>query len=157
MPRTLSEAAIEHARDPHLDVPVLELLIISHESLSAPVRVVNDSQDLTYDGFLYNGWPFELELPDEGDRAPRGVLTIKNVDRRIGEAVRALHTPPRVRIIVIASDNHDDIWLDYNYLWLSEVTGDVRSVSGQIGPQEQSSRPWPKGRATQREFPALFR
>lgn len=63
------------------EAPIV-LLQIDHASLSSPVRVVNDTLDLTSNGNLYVAFPFRCELPDDFDgQLPRASLVIDNVGR----------------------------------------------------------------------------
>lgn len=60
----------------------LILLEIDHPDLSDPVRVVNDTQDLTSNGNLYVGFPFRCILPDDFEnQLPKARLSIDNVSR----------------------------------------------------------------------------
>jgi len=62
----------------------LILLEISHQALSQPVRVVNDTQDLTCQGNLYVACPFRCELPDDFEgQLPRARLAIDNIGREL--------------------------------------------------------------------------
>lgn len=60
----------------------LILLEIDHQDLPTPVRVVNDTQDLTSNGNLYVGFPFRCVLPDDFEnQLPKARLSIDNVGR----------------------------------------------------------------------------
>jgi len=60
----------------------LILLEIDHAELDEPVRVVNDTQDLTSNGNLYVGFPFRCVLPDDFEnQLPKARLSIDNVSR----------------------------------------------------------------------------
>lgn len=62
----------------------LILLEINHAALAQPVRVVNDTQDLTSNGNLYIAMPFRCELPDDFEgQAPRARLAVDNVGREL--------------------------------------------------------------------------
>lgn len=58
------------------------LLEIDHPDLDEPIRVVNDTQDLTSNGNLYIGFPFRCVLPDDFEnQLPKARLSIDNVGR----------------------------------------------------------------------------
>lgn len=60
----------------------LILLEISHPSLTTPVRVVNDTQDLTSNGNLFVACPFRCILPDDYEgQLPKARLAVDNVGR----------------------------------------------------------------------------
>jgi len=58
------------------------LLEISHSELSSPVRVINDTQDLTSNGNLYIGCPFRALMPDDFEnQLPKASIAIDNVSK----------------------------------------------------------------------------
>lgn len=60
----------------------LILLEIDHADLSGPVRVVNDTQNITSNGEIYVALPFRCELPDDFDgQLPRARLAVDNIGR----------------------------------------------------------------------------
>lgn len=60
----------------------LVLLEITHASLTTPVRVVNDMQDLTSNGNLFIACPFRYVLPDDFEnQLPKARLAVDNVGR----------------------------------------------------------------------------
>ena len=62
----------------------LILLEINHQALTQPVRVVNDTVDVTSNGNLYVGFPFRCVLPDDFEsQIPKARLSIVNVGREL--------------------------------------------------------------------------
>lgn len=60
----------------------LILLEIDHPDLDEPVRVVNDTVDVTSNSNLYIGFPFKCVLPDDFEnQLPKARLAIVNVGR----------------------------------------------------------------------------
>lgn len=60
----------------------LVLLQIDHPDLAQPVRVVNDTQDLTSNGDLYIAIPFRCTLPDDFEnQLPKARLSVDNVGK----------------------------------------------------------------------------
>lgn len=58
------------------------LLQINHPALSTPVRVINDTINLTSNGFEYIAFPFEVTLPDDFEnKLPKATLSISNVGK----------------------------------------------------------------------------
>jgi len=65
------------------EAPLL-LLEITHPDLPAPIRVVNDNQDLTHNGDLFTALAFEATLPDEPEEGmPRAQLSVDNVGKEM--------------------------------------------------------------------------
>jgi len=60
----------------------LVLLQIDHPQLPSPVRVVNDTQNITSNGQEYIAFPFQVVLPDDFEnQLPRSRVSIANVGR----------------------------------------------------------------------------
>lgn len=58
------------------------LLQIDHSALTTPIRVINDTENLTSNGFEYIAFPFNVVLPDDFEnKLPKAQLTIDNVGR----------------------------------------------------------------------------
>lgn len=63
------------------EAPLL-LLEIDHPALSQPVRVVNDTQDITSNGHLFTACAFRVDLPDDlENQLPKARLAVDNVGR----------------------------------------------------------------------------
>jgi len=58
------------------------LLQIDHPELATPIRVINDTQSLTSNGYEYIAFPFNIVLPDDFEnKLPKAQLMIDNVGR----------------------------------------------------------------------------
>lgn len=90
MPRSLSASVIAGMNAPQTGLCMLALLELSHPSWVTPIRVVNNTVDITHLGNVYTAYPFDVMLPSESDDPnPTASLRIDNVDRRIVREVRA--------------------------------------------------------------------
>ena len=62
----------------------LVILEINHPDLATPVRVVNDTQNITSNGDLYVGVPFRCTLPDDFEnQLPKARLSVDNSSREL--------------------------------------------------------------------------
>ena len=60
----------------------LILIEINHEDLDQPVRVVNDTTDITSNGDLYIAYPFKCVLPDDYEnQLPKAQIVVDNIGR----------------------------------------------------------------------------
>jgi len=60
----------------------LILLQIDHPDLTSPIRVVNDTENITSNGQEYIAFPFSVVLPDDYEnKLPRARIAISNVGR----------------------------------------------------------------------------
>lgn len=84
MPRTYSAEYKSTLAAVSSDEAPLILLEISHADLVSPVRVVNDTDNLTSNGDVYIAIPFRCELPDDFDsQLPRARLAVDNIGREL--------------------------------------------------------------------------
>ena len=110
MARTVTSAFRSAAFAQQTDQVFLVLLVINHSSLAAPIRVVNNYENVTHNGNTFVGFPFDLELPgDFEDALPSVKLTICNVDRQIVYAIRTLTGPPTITIKVVLASAPEEI------------------------------------------------
>lgn len=153
--RTLSSAAQAAILDEESDEVSLHLVTIEHDDLDAPIRIVDNIEDITSNGETFVGLPFRLELPDEGDRPGEARITVDNVDRRIAEAVRSITTPPSVTIQVVLASQPDTLELELSGMTLRDVTIDAGAVTGYLRFEDLSVEPIAEA-ITPSKFPGLF-
>lgn len=146
----------------------LIFLRITHSSITT-IRVVNDTKDFILSGNTYIGFPFDIEILSDDESPPTARLTIQNVDPRIGDSIRTLVTPPVLSIELYSS-------ADWNLntvprspigtptkvygagpLFLINVSVDILAITGQLVGWDYQQRVWPAERATETNFPGLFR
>ncbi len=144
-------------------------LTISHPTMYEPIRVVWDTKDFVYSGNTFVGFPFDLQILSDDETPPTARLSIQNVDPRIGDTIRSLTTPPRLKIELMSSADFNltvdprvqlvtpTVIYSADKLFLTNVTVDAMFVSGTIQGWNYLQRVWPGQRAMQSSFPGLFR
>lgn len=169
MPRTIPTTFRQAAEAQYNDEVNLCFLTISHPFLAEPVRVVWDTKDFIFGGERFIGFPFDIELLTDDDQPPRAKLSIQNIDPRIGDTIRSLPSAPRLKLELLSSADFDlntdprveieDATVVYraDKMFLTNVSVDVLTVSGDIVGWDYLQRVWPGRRATQSLLPGLFR
>lgn len=156
MSRTLSEAAIESTNAQETAEVWLTLVEIDHADLTAPIRVVNNHEDITSNSNLFQGFPFNVEFPDEPmDGQPMARLSIDGVDRTIVETLRTISSPPTVKLQVILASQPDTIEVEFDGLTLRRATYPAHTISGDLVFQDILSEPI-TFTMTPNKFPGLF-
>src|SRR5262245_51542465 len=112
MPREISTPLRRALEEPRSAEYVIILLEINHQTLSEPIRVANDVVAYVFEDNTYLGFPFEIEILTDSRQVPRGQVRIQNVDRRIGEAIFNLVTPPTLTITLLANSDFSDVLVD---------------------------------------------
>ena len=127
------------------DLPLV-LITISHPSLAEDIRVANNKVNITSNELEYIGFPFDIQLPDsKEDSQPNAKLTICNVSREIGQAIRLISTPPSVIITVVRQDTLDIIEGQFVGMRLNNVKYDMMTVTADLEFED----------LTREEFPSL--
>lgn len=157
MSRTVSSTAKAAAFAQQTDQVYLVLLTIDHDDLSAPIRVVNNSENVESDGETYLGYPFEITLPaDQDENLPAATLTIDNVDRTIVNAVRTITGPATASVSVVLASSPDTVEVGPYELTLRNVTWDALKVTGTLTSEDILNEPFPGEFMTPDNFPGLF-
>lgn len=148
---------------------LLAFLTVTHPRLVEPIRLVSDVFDYLRDGNLFVGMPFSFILVTDEESAPKTQLTVQNVDRRIGEALRSMPDRAMVQLDVLSSADFDlssdprvpigalvPIYA-IRHFQLIEVTATATEITGTLMLRDYSQEPWPGQSATQSVCPGLFR
>lgn len=157
MTELTSAEATRQATAQHADDPFLVFMTIDHATLSEPIRIVRNLEDVTSNGNLFTAYPFQLQLATDGEDNPTGRITVANVSRDIGRALEALIEPPTVTIELALASTPDTIERSWSQFELSDAAWDAFRVTGTLQQQAYWDEPWPKLRVTERNFPGMFK
>ena len=136
---------------------VLMLLTIAHANLVTPIRVVNNLEAITSQGYTWAAFPFDVSLPIESDdQIPVMTLRIDNVDRQIVTAVRNLQGPPDITLDIVVASQPDIVEATFVGFKLKNVSYDNLVVEGEMRLEEILSEPYPQHRMTPFHFPGLY-
>lgn len=152
---TSTLTALQRADDPF---GILQLLEITGDGISTPVRLVADTRDLTHLGNTYIGIPFELVLPKQADKeVPRAQIRVDNVGRELTQDLEAL--PPGAELtatIKVVHRTTPDV-VDYEFSApMSGVLVDPLTVSAAVGVTDLWRRPAVDLRFDPLTAPGLF-
>lgn len=166
---TLTDAQRTELNRPDSPNALIAFLTIEHGQLGGALRLVCDVLEYVRGGETWTPVLFDYRLvPDEG-RPPRTVLTVPNVDRRIGRALRAVITPPRITLELLSSEDFDltvvprqeiataAVIYEYREFEVASVEISPAAVEATVMLRDYSQEPWPFVRATQDRLPGLFR
>ena len=149
----ISEELKQDAWKNESDLPLV-LLTISHPSLAEDIRVVNNLVAITSNALEYIAFPFDIQLPDsKEDSQPSAKLTISNVSREIGQAIRLISTPPSVKIAVVRQDTPDIVEAQFVGMRLNNVKYDMMMVSADLEFEDLTREEYPSLKFS----PSIFR
>lgn len=154
--RTLTSTAVSSIHAQETGEVWLVLLTISHSTLATPIRVVNNNEDITSRGNLYQAFPFEIVLPGQDpDSLPKAMLRFDNVDRTAITTIRSVEGPPNVTIEVILASQPDTVEISFPNLTLRNVKYDASIIEGELLFENLFSEPITYSMTPSR-FPGLF-
>jgi len=134
-----------------------ELLVIDHADLASPIRVVNNTEDVTSNGDVYSAFPFTLAIPKKIlDGPPSARLQISNVSREIVQAVRTITSAASVSIYVVRREAPDTYEHQYEGMTLHDVQWDALTVSGTVRFENLAGEPFPARTFSPAEFRGLI-
>lgn len=110
MSRNVSATARQALYDQSSGEVFLVLLEIDHPDLTAPIRLVHNTEEVIHGGNTYAPYAFKVDLPDENeDGIGNAKLTIDATDRQIVYAVRAVTDAPSLTIKIVLASSPDVI------------------------------------------------
>lgn len=131
--RTLSAPALESAHAQETGEAWIVLMTVEHDDLMDDIRVCNNNENVLSNGKTFIALPFEIELPGADPEAPpRARVRIDNIDRLIVDTLRAIASPPTVRLQVVLASQPDVIEADFDGLVLRNAEFDAGTVSGDL-------------------------
>lgn len=135
----------------------LELLTLSHSTLSEPLRFVNNIENVESRGETFIAFPFRVTLPNDADRSPPAArLELDNVSRQIAQIIRQITTPPTILIEIVRIDDFDTVEQVFPPFQLRNVRYSALTVSGELTVDDIMREPFPQRSFTPSEYPGLF-
>ena len=158
MPRQVSLAAMQASLATETSKVFLVLLELSHPDLGAPVRLVNNTEDITSNGQVYTAFPFYARMPDDrDDREPVAELVVANATRELIDTVRTLQQALQARLSVILADTPSVIEWGPIDMEVKTVSYDANAVTFTLGMQAFAEEPFPYPAFTPPKFPGMFK
>jgi len=155
--RSLSLAARKAVNAQETEEVFLLLLTLDHEDLAEPIRVVNNTEDVTSRGDTYIAYPFEIALPDEDpESVARVTLRIDNVNREIVKSLRAISSPLSVGLEVVMATSPDTVEAGPFNMTLVSAEHDALTVTGELAFEDVLNEPFPGHGYVPSAYPGLF-
>lgn len=133
------------------------LLEINHDDLSAPLRFVNNTEDITSDSNVHTAFPFMINLPsDREDQLPRVTLAIDNIDQTIVQTLRELTSPATVGLSVILNSDPDTIEAGPFEFTMKNATYTADVVTCELAYEDILNEGFPGDSFTPNHFVGLF-
>lgn len=154
--RTHSDPAITSQNAEATDQVWLTLITLDHDTLSDPIRVCSNNENITSDGHLFVAWEFDILLPGEDPDSPSSArLSIGNIDPLIIRTLREISSPPQITIQVVLAATPNVLEAEFVGLVLRNASYDAGKISGDLVFEEILTEPVATT-MTPAMFPGLF-
>lgn len=157
MPLT-TQAAAENAIKQHSTDPFLVRLIIEHDTLAEPIRIVRNRQNIVAGGspgVTFLAYPFTITPPSDDDEQPSAKITVANVDRSIGRALEAMIAPAEFTVEEFLASDPDTVERRWTEMSMTQASWNFQAVTLTIQRLSYWEEPWPKKRVTLARYPGL--
>lgn len=116
---------------------IISLLIVRHPSLTSPIRLVNDSKSIVFEGEEYVPFPMRIKLNNQVENElPSAKITIPNVAKQITKAIDATGGARNGEIEVILT-RRSSLVRDYSIFFkINSVLIDSRVIEFSISIQD---------------------
>jgi len=163
MSRTLSSSARAalFAQQASAVFPILIEITHGVDGYANPLRIVNNTVDLTYDGNVYTAFPFSFDPPDqkEDGSIANARLSICAVDQQIAAVLRSTSTAPTVRAVAMFwDDGSGSVVFEEVASWnftLRNVTGSVDVITADLIYEDRLDNAVPAGEFNS-HFPGII-
>lgn len=134
--REVSPTALRAMLAQETDEVFLPCLTITHPDLTAPIRLVYNTEILHRAAGDYMPFPFHINLPTQSDEEVGTVnLTVDNTDLEVNQQIRALVGQPTVTMEVVLASSPDTVEAGPFEMRLQSVTGDANTLQGTLGQE----------------------
>lgn len=134
------------------------LLEIDHEALASPIRVCNDTDDITSNGNLFQRFPFRFSgIRDPENGLAEAQLQLDNVGRELVTWIEAanLRKPTTCKIMIVLASAPDNVEFETT-MFLDDIAMDQEVVEGRLSYGVKLDEPGVVTRYTAQTAPGLF-
>lgn len=158
MPRQVSLSAMQASLATETSKVFLVLLELTHPQLGTPVRLVNNTENVTSNGQVYTAFPFYARMPDDrDDREPVAELIVANATRELIDTIRTLQQAIQAKLSVVLADTPNVIEWGPIDMEVRTVTYDAETITFSLGMQAFAEEPFPYPAFTPPKFPGMFK
>jgi hypothetical protein len=135
----------------------LVLLTLEHDALDGPLRVVNNTENITSNGDEYLGYPFRVALPlQDPERAASAQLTIDNVDPTYLAQLRGVTGRISATFQLILASQPDVLESEFGELVITSIDADAQTITGDLTMDDFFNEPCPGDTMNPGTTPGVF-
>lgn len=155
MSRTISTTLFNQITNQINDDPLL--LIIRVFDAPNTVYLVNNTEDITSNGQVYQSFPVKVTLADDdGDSQAQVQVEFDNVSLELLEEIRTITTPIPCEIDLILASAPDSVEIALRDLLIRDVTYDASTIKGTLTADDFLNSRFPADTYTPTDYPGIF-
>ena len=131
----------------------LIIVEIDHTDLDTPIRVVNNTENVTSGGDEYLAAGFNIKLPNDDGHTS---IDVCNIDRVMVNAIRSISTRPTVSLSVILASDPNTVEVGPYVMELADVGYDAFTVYGKLSFDDFLDEPYGGDVFTPGQYIGLF-
>jgi hypothetical protein len=164
VPRTLSATIQCGMLAQQTGVIGLQILTIEHDDLAAPIRLVNNREDISVNGTVFTACQFHINAPEEKEEGlPRAQIVIDNTDQFLTPTIRSLSGEFTATYQIVSPTDltasppeFDTVEVSMLPFDLTSVEYDDVSVRGNLSYEDVLDRQFPEMTYTPNRFKGLY-
>lgn len=137
--------------------PFLLLFTITHPNFAAPIRLVNNGEQIISRGNTFLPFPIRVTLPtDDGETEKQVKLEMDNIGLEFIDELRSITTPATVLLEMILASIPNDVQMDIPDLKLGNISYNRSIISGTLFIDNFLNAELSAERYTPKNYPGLF-
>jgi hypothetical protein len=137
--------------------PFLTLVTLTHQSFAQPIRLVNNTKDITSRGNVFGAFPMKIRLPiDDGETAKEFSIQFDNVSLELIDEIRSVTTRIGVKLEMILASMPDVVQMSQEDLFINSITYNARSINARLVLDSFLNTEMTSERYNPKNFPGIF-
>lgn len=136
--------------------PFLTLLTLSHDSFD-DIRLVNNTENVTSNGLVYQSFPFKLTLPvDDGETSRQVTIDFDNVGLELISEIRTVTDFIDVKLDMVLASLPDETQIEIGELKIQSISYNSTKVSAVLFLDNFLNTQISSERYSPTNFPGMF-
>jgi len=136
--------------------PFLTLITLEHSSFTT-VRLVNNVENITSRGDVFDAFPVKITLPtDDGETLRQVALEFDNVSLELIEEIRSVTDLIDVKIEMVLASTPDIVEIDFSELKIKNITYNKTTIIANLFMDDFLNTELTSEKYTPTNFPGLF-
>lgn len=133
MPNQLSNELLTQLFNQESDDPFLTLVTLTHADLPEPIRLVNNTKNITSRGNIYQAFPMKIRLPvDDGESSREFAIDFDNVGLELIEEIRSVTTQIGVTMEMVLASMPDEVQMAFSDFYINSVGYNKQKITAKV-------------------------